>query len=477
MKKITVDFNIDDSAKLQKLIDSTGNTPAQYIFPENGNILIKSLLRFWNNTEIVGNDTTFELMENAPTSPFGEQIPLLAPKYSTGATGLVFHDLIFEGNRAKQSKVPKKNNKNWGLGYHNFIGLGSLSSVSYSNASNCEFYNIIFKNNLGDWIRPEGATNLKVHDITGELGGHDYINFSGVNGGEVYNVKVDMAVGSAIRMRSCKNIKIHDNTLDNRMGLTYGPGIQIQSRQKNWISDNLEIYNNTIFDTYGPGIQITADVPDNKSISVHHNLFVGCGAMPASVDRPTVGGVVFNGYSDVQIKYNTFDKCLGYGIAAGDYDVTSSYGGTVLIEGNIITNTQKSYKQGVYSGTGIANLSKSEYTFTVKNNCQYGNKTANHYGVSFTAGISADPQYVDVSNRDYHLKEGSPCILGTGELGAYNGVDYHPPDVSKWPAAIISLKTEDELRAYIESLYSAGYLSGDSEIRYMNVSDDFTINT
>ena len=464
-------INVDSSTALQKIIDSIGNTPSKLTF-ETDAIEINSRLRVYNNTEWDGKGCKFTLKENVPTSIFGEQIPLIGSKYTTAISNLKFHDLKFDGNRDKQNKVPTKNGKSWGLGFHNIFMIGNLSNVSYANASNCEFYNIEFKNNLGDEIRTEGITNIIVHDCTSSLSGHDSFNFSGANGGEIYNCHVDMAVGSGIRTRSCKNFKIHDCTCDNSKGLTYGPGIQIQSTAKNWISTGIEIYNCSVNDTFGPGVQVVSSVPNAGSISIHNCLFVGCGAMPASVNRPTVGGIIFNGFSDVSIKYNTFDKCLGYGIAAGDYDVTSSYGGTAVIEGNIITNTQPCYKQGTYSGTGIANLSGSEYKFTVNNNCQYGNKKANHYGVAFSNGISADPLYV--GSGDYHLQDSSPCYFKDYEIGCYNGVNYHTDEVKLSPseivgdnaAVIILCETKDDAKKLEGSINSSGLLSDEKLIVY-----------
>jgi hypothetical protein len=51
MKSLTVPASIDDSKKLQKLIDSTGNGAVKYTFSEDHEIEINSLLRVFNFTE------------------------------------------------------------------------------------------------------------------------------------------------------------------------------------------------------------------------------------------------------------------------------------------------------------------------------------------------------------------------------------------------------------------------------------------
>jgi hypothetical protein len=477
MKTITVSTGVDDSTKLQRLIDQTGNTAANYVFSEN--IEINSLLRLYNNTEFSGDGATFTLIENAPTNPFGEQIPLIGPKSPKSAEGLKIHDIIFEGERDNQVKVPKKNGKNWGLGYHNFIGLGVISNPVPANSFNCEFYNLEFNNNLGDGIRVEGGTNISVHDIKAKRGGHDIICLSSVSTGEVYNLKADLAVNAAVRTRSAKKIKIHDCKLNGDTGIAFCPGFEIQSTAENLISEDIEIYNNEIYKTFGPGVQVAGTVKNNGLVSIHNNLFVGCGAMPAGNTISGVGGIVFDGFP-VEIKNNTFDQNLGYSILCGAYNRSSTYSYESTIKNNIITKTQKSLYPGPYSGCGISNQTGSRNTIHVFNNCQYGNKL-NHYGVTFTSSLSADPLFVDPEKGDYHLKsssggERSPCVFPEYELGRYAGTPeaatYYPPVP---PSVNIPRKNEAEMKAWIEALIAAGYLAQSDERSYNNVSKDFWV--
>ena len=50
-KIVTVPLSVDDSTKLQKLINSTGNIPAKYEFSPDHEIEINSLLRVFYFTE------------------------------------------------------------------------------------------------------------------------------------------------------------------------------------------------------------------------------------------------------------------------------------------------------------------------------------------------------------------------------------------------------------------------------------------
>ena len=106
MKLITVPSSIDDSKKLQKLIDSTGNGAVKYEFLPEHEIEINSLVRVFNFTELDGHCCHFNLMENAPLKPFASSIPLVAPKYPTSAEGLYFMiSFLMAGRHSKICKI------------------------------------------------------------------------------------------------------------------------------------------------------------------------------------------------------------------------------------------------------------------------------------------------------------------------------------------------------------------------------------
>ncbi len=414
-KTITIPDSVDNTTTLQKIIDNTGNTPAKYVFTQDHEIEINSLFRLYNYTEISGNNCTFALMENAPTKTFGEGVGLFGAKTPLTTDGLTLHGFTLDGRRDTQAGVSKLYTKPWGHGFHNGIMLGTFGCVGYEHAKNCEIYDINYKNSLGDLLRCEGGTNIKAHDITAYRGGHDVV-YVVANGADIYNLNVELSVNAAARTRSSHNVKIHDCKIVHKGGIAYAPAIQIQSTATNWTSSDIEIYNNEIYNTYGPGIQVAASVPGNGLVSVHHNLFVGCGQMPGSNKLPNVGGIVFNGHN-LDIENNTFVGCYGYGIAAGNYNVGNQNSYNAIIKRNIVTETKKSLYSGTASGTAIANLYGSYYTIYCSENDLYGN-TGNLYNVTNTGGMSVNPMFV--SSSDYHLQESSPCRLSdTVQLGCY----------------------------------------------------------
>ena len=478
MIQVTLDSSIDDSTKLQKKIDSVGNNPARFICSDAFHITIQSRIRFWNNFEFDAGGSTLELMENARTTIFGEQVPLIGSKLTTGVTGWNFHSAIFEGNREHQSYVPLKDSKNWGLGYHNFIGPFDVSMIKNSvpaNSSNIQIHDCEFNNNLGDGIRIEGGqkdvngNGIKIWNIKGKSGGHDLICLAAVNGGEAYNVVADGAVNAILRTRESNNIKFYDCNLNGGTGIEYAPVIEIEAKSRT--SGNIEIYNNEIRNSFGPGIQVAGNIAGNGLVSIHNNLLTGCGQMPASNKLSGVGAIVADGFN-LDIENNTIDLSNN-GILLGDYDIASTYKFTATIKRNIITNTKVPFYPGLMAGTAICDLTNGRYSVTSSENCLFRN-VANYYKVNSTSDILCDPKFLDYKNGNYHLRSEpkQPCLFPTYELGCYCGIigaaTYLPPDD---PQVTISQPDEDKLHALVNFLIEDKYITLDDIVGYKNLKN------
>ena len=439
---VTVPDSISDSTALQKLIDKTGNTPAKFTFTQDHNIEIISPLEFYNYFELDGHNCYFELMKNAPTSVFNATIGLMSPKSKTAAEGIHLHDFRFNGMRDYQAGVKAiYGEKPWGHGYHNLVMLGYFGCVNYNNAKNCEIDHVTAQDSLGDGVRAEGVTNLKVHDITASRLGHDACYMT-ANGGEIYNMNVDLCVNSGARLKSSHNVKIHDNVFTGTKD-AYSPGIEIGSDAKNWTMANIEVYNNTIKNTLGPGIQVASSVTGDGNVSVHHNLLDGCGRLPAPYSG--VGGIIFDGIP-IDIEYNTVVNSLGYGIAAAKYDSGSTYAFKATVAHNIVTGTKRSAIVGTASGSGIANILGSRATINCFDNDSYGNLT-NYYNV--TTGMSKDPLFTS----DYHLQSRSPC----SQWGRYAGTTTVTPVAPAVPTDLILECDSSYIDSIINSLSTTNY--------------------
>jgi hypothetical protein len=451
-------------------------------------IEINSPIRYFNGFELDGNGAKINLMKDAPTTTFSAGVALFAPKNPRNAENISIHGLTIDCNRDYQRYVKALFTKPWGHGFHNIFFFGIFNNVLYSNSKNIHIYNITAKNSLGDLIRGEGVSGCRIHDIQAEKLGHDVIHLVAENS-EIYNVKAKLAVNAGVRLRSSKHVDIRDCELDGTE-LAYSPGIEIQSSAVNWICDDINIFNNKISDTYGPGIQVIGEVPNNGLVRIHHNLITECGQMPASNNLPGVGGIAFDGIP-VEIQYNTLDNNYGYGVFAGPYNVVSTYKTSSKIRYNIITHTQKAYTQGIYSGTGIANLTGSRNVIEVTGNCQYGNKTANHYQVTATNPINLDPLFVDSTSGDYHLRSiyghfttsgyeidenTSPCINFStkAEIGAYNSSQeaskYEPViDPKTLPALVLPRASKEDAEKLLKLLKEMGILTDKDYYYFLNV--------
>jgi len=450
--QVNVKSNIDDTTKLQNLINTTGNIPVEFIFSDF-DIEINLPVKVYNNTKFTGNSVTFTLMDNAPVNPFDVHVPMFGSKYVTGITGLEFSGFTFKGNYSNQKYSTAAAGSDHGKGYHDCFFFGNFQNRTAQNITNCSFHDMTLGYNQGDELRIEGGSNINAWNIKSEKGGHDVIFYECVNDSEIYNCDIKLRSNSGIRVRACNNIKIHDNKTDGSTNEAWSPGIQVDGDNVGHPTTSISIYNNKILNTYAPGIWILGDDSTNKDISIYNNLFLKCGRMPANNKISGVGGIVADGFENIRILGNTFDQCYGFAIGFANYQGQSaSKGMKATVQNNIITNTQKSFYPSTRSGTAISN-ELGHYTITSNGNCLYKN-ISNYYNIPTNSDIYVNPCYV--GNGDYHLQSkgghyssnglvydsvSSPCIYENYELGCYSKTNessvYFPPPTHITPNDII----------------------------------------
>ncbi len=142
---------------------------------------------------------------------------------------------------------------------------------------------------------------------------------------------------------------------------------------------NTRIEWNLIYDNADRGVQL---YPNAQNTTIDHNVIDGNGE-----------GIIFSGDD---------------GLASNHANVYA----------NVITNSRLRHDVESYwpSGNpvGVGNL--------LHNNCVWGGAEGtidtSAGGFSALSNRTADPQYVNASSHDYHLKPGSPCLAITGDIAA-----------------------------------------------------------
>jgi hypothetical protein len=346
-----------------------------------------SVIAINNGSEVYGDmdddgkiTTVFKLMNHAPLIPFDCGVPILGPASSPG-TGIKIHNLEFDGNNkidngyktqspSTDAKCPGSRGgpgKNYGKGFHNFIG------TYLSRFQNCSFYNIYVHDSAGDGFRalyvrnrndiyknePNDMNyNIEFYNWTVVNCGHCALMLDYTRDSQIHDCKIKARSNGAVRTQyGCNNIKI-DNILVDGTDYNYNPGMQISG-------DKISVTNCLICNTYGPGIEVRGS--GNKEVRIANNKFINCGIFPKqeTTDEQKifygVGGVIVNG-TDVTIEENIFSSCRGYAISATEYvpdgsEYNKSGIFSIIARNNIILQTKEAYNPGdKASGTAIANL-------------------------------------------------------------------------------------------------------------------------
>jgi uncharacterized membrane protein len=299
-----------------------------------------------------------------------------------------------------------------GDGYYNMMLL------YYDNV---EISNMYLHDSLGDGLKVKYSQNVTFYDNRIYKLGHDGLFAIKCNNVDAWNNSVRCKTNSAVRIWNANHIKIHDNVIytvyEPDAG---GPGIQIQYIKESsspYIMDDIEVYNNTIYDTYGPGIWLIAygnayAKTEAQNVHIHHNIFYGCGTHPT---YNWVCGIETSGFNNTLIENNVFDGNYHAAVALqAALDLTPpGTGYTTIVRNNIISNTKQRKYQPSGTGNGVVNYLTGTHSFILENNCFYNNTGGNYKNVKSTTEIYADPLFADQASHDYHLKSVAGRWTGT----------------------------------------------------------------
>jgi hypothetical protein len=371
--------------------------------PEYTTVYIKGPFTYTiNDTILISNCTTLAGDSNATIKLIGNanwanRQPMIKEKNSNS------HDITIWGFAIDGSREVNTNVDS-GKGYYNIIHL--------SNCQNINVHDMYLTNNHGDGLKTDNCSVIKFYNNEAYLLGHDVLYSSHCSKVEAYNNKITCRTNSGLRIYNTNHVNIHDNIITSKG--SGGVGIEIQKFSFPAM-DDIEVYNNVIYETAHAGIWMfgSASYPiSSASVHIHHNRIYDTGTKSSG---KTKGGIVSDGFNAL-IENNVIDGAYGVGIVQNDdYSPAPAGSGFVItVRNNIITNTRKSETGS--EGYGIYNLLTDTHSFVSQNNCFYNNTGGNYIGGVNPSplDIEADPQYADRDKHDYHLKSKAGRWDGSG---------------------------------------------------------------
>jgi hypothetical protein len=174
--------------------------------------------------------------------------------------------------------------------------------------------------------------------------------------------------------------------------------------------------------------QAIVDINGGSNITIRNNLIYDTYFQDSGAGASRNWGIrVSSGASGVEIYQNTMDLVGPASSPSGTgytYGIWLESGSVSTCHSNIISNTQAPQSAtcyGVYAASAMQQTYSDVWGVVGGTTGLYGGSAVEGVG-----GISADPEYEDPDNFDYHLATGSPCI-GTGldgeDMGCYGGSD------------------------------------------------------
>ena len=293
--------------------------------------------------------------------------------------------------------------KNKGEGYYNLIYL--------NNTTNIQVHDMYMHDGHGDGLKVENSSNIQFYNNKVYKLGHEGLYGIQSQYLKAWNNTITCRTNSGLRVWDSNHVKFHDNVIDSFYHWSAGgPGIQIQKSSA--VMDDIEVYNNTIYNTYGPGIWLVGydnsySTEEAQNVQIHHNIFYSTGTNP-NIDW--VGGIVTSGFYNTLIENNVFDGTYHTAIALmhpTGYSTDLSpkdTGYTTIVRNNIIVDTLERKNDPEGTGYGVINYLPETHSFILENNCFYNNTAGNYKNANSTGDIYENPRFANQKENDYHLR-------------------------------------------------------------------------
>ncbi|MGB9927891.1 MAG: right-handed parallel beta-helix repeat-containing protein, partial [Methanosarcina sp.] len=355
-----------------------------------------------SDTVLIGSNTVLQgdpeaVIKLKDKAGWTSDKPLITQLNSSGIYNVTITGFEINGNHDRNVERKK------GEGYYNLI--------HFLDSGNIKVQNMYMHNGHGDGLKVERCSEIQFSNNKVYKLGHDGLFAIDCQKIEASNNIITCRTNSGLRIWNSNHVKFHSNVINSFYHWSAGgPGIQIQ--KTTGVMNDIEVYNNTIYDTYGPGIWLLGyensyPKEEAQNVHIHHNTFYNTGTNP-SINW--VGGIVTSGFYNTLIENNVFDGVYHTAIAhmyPTGYSMDLSPKGTgytTIVRNNIITNTLTRQQDSDGTGYGIINYLPKTHAFVLENNCLYQNEAGNYKNAGSTSDIHTDPLYANQKNHNYHLK-------------------------------------------------------------------------
>ncbi|HWQ48773.1 MAG TPA: disaggregatase related repeat-containing protein, partial [Methanosarcina sp.] len=392
------DFNCDgsdDQVEINKALAYVAENPkftTVYLEGPNTYVISDSIF-IGSDTILKGDPTTVIKLEDKAGWPLEK--PMITQMDSAGNHDITIKGFKIDGNH------DKNNERNRGKGYYNLI--------YFRNCENIKVHDMYMHDSHGDGLKVVKCSGVEFYNNRVYKLGHDVLYAIYSSNIEAWNNKITCRTNSGLRIYNTNHVKFYNNRIDSEG--EGGAGIEIQKIGPLTVMNDIEIYNNLLYETNAAGIWITGYGPgyskdSAEDIFIHHNKFYKTGINEGA---DWAGGIVLNGFQNTLIENNKFDGCYGAAIAhkqvSDDFSAPGS-GYTTVVRDNIIINTQFSPAAG--KGYAVYNKLKNTHSFILENNCLSGNAGGNYMGVNSTSDVEADSGLAAKLNTNESLGKDFP---------------------------------------------------------------------
>ncbi|AKB38712.1 hypothetical protein MSSAC_4122 [Methanosarcina siciliae C2J] len=393
------DFNCDgtdDQVEINEALEYVAENPEYttvHLKGPNAYIISDSIF-IGSDTVLEGDSTAVIKLEDKADWPLEK--PLITHIDSSEIHNITIRGFEIDGNHDGNKE------KSRGKGYHNLI--------HFLNCKNIRVYDMYMHDSHGDGLKVVKGSEIQFYNNTVYKLGHDALYIIYSSNIEAWNNRITCRTNSGLRVYNGNHVKFYNNVINSEG--EGGAGIEIQKAGASTAMNDIEIYNNLIYETNTAGIWITGygseySKDSAKDVYIHNNKFYNTG-INSGADWS--GGIVLNGFYDTLIENNIFDGCYGAAIAHKEVDEEFSAPGsnyTTIARNNIIINTKPSPTAG--EGYAFYNKLQNTHSFILENNCLSNNSGGNYMYASSTSDVEVDPALIEQLSENGSAGQNLPC--------------------------------------------------------------------